>query len=103
MLKSIEQVKDYFIATIGRLSKTKKGVGTVSIRNKTGNHFRLLIEAWAAKANSTMKKPHVAQSRVLNIPTDLQLLTRLDDPAFRAVFGQIIAEKNKLKVENNIL
>lgn len=95
--------KDFSIATIGRISKANNGVGTVSIRNKTGVHFRLLIEAWATKANTTLKKPHVTQSRVLNIPTDLQLLTRLDDPALRAVFGQIIAEKNKLKVENNIL
>ncbi|GEA67399.1 hypothetical protein PA3_15570 [Acinetobacter pittii] len=95
--------KDFSIATIGRISKANNGIGTVSIRNKTGVHFRLLIEAWATKANTTLKKPHVTQSRVLNIPTDLQLLTRLDDPALRAVFGQIIAEKNKLKVENNIL
>ncbi|MDO7443100.1 gamma-mobile-trio protein GmtX [Acinetobacter baumannii] len=94
---------DYSIATIGRLSKTKKGVGTVSIRNKTGEHFRLLIEAWAAKANTTMKKPHLAQSRILNVPTDLELLKRLEDPALRAVFGQIIAEKKKLRLENNIL
>lgn len=94
--------KDYSIATIGRLSKSKKGVGTVSIRNKTGEHFRLLIEAWAAKANTTMKKPHV-ESRVLNVPTDFELLKRLEDPALRAVFGQIIAEKKKLRLENNIL
>jgi hypothetical protein len=33
----------------------------------------------------------------------MDLLKRLDDPAMRAVFGQIIAEKNKLKAENRIL
>ncbi len=95
--------KDYSIATIGRVSKAEGGVGTVSIRNKTGEHFRLLIDAWATKANATMKKPPVPQSRKLNTPSDMDLLKRLDDPAMRAVFGQIIAEKNKLKAENRIL
>lgn len=95
--------KDYSIATIGRVSKVNGGVGEVSIRNKTGEHFRLLIDAWASKAKTTMKKPPVAHSRKHNIPTDMELLKRLDDPAMRAVFGQIIAEKNKLKAENHIL
>ncbi|MCU4707892.1 gamma-mobile-trio protein GmtX [Acinetobacter pittii] len=94
--------KDFSIATIGRISKANNGIGTVSIRNKSGEHFRLLIEAWATKANTTMKKPHV-ESRVLNVPTDFELLKRLEDPALRAVFGQIIAEKKKLRLENNIL
>jgi len=95
--------KDYSIATIGRESKADGGVGTVSIRNKTGEHFRLLIDAWATKAKTTMKKPHVSHSRKHDIPSDMALLKRLDDPAMRAVFGQIIAEKNKLKAENSIL
>ena len=95
--------RDYSIAAIGRVSKAEGGVGTVSIRNKTGEHFRLLINAWATKANTTMKKPPVPQSRKLDTPSDMELLKRLDDPAMRAVFGQIIAEKNKLKAENRIL
>ena len=95
--------KDYSIATIGRVSKGDGGVGTVSIRNKTGEHFRLLIDVWATKAKTTMKKPPVAHSRKRNVPSDIELLKRLDDPAMRAVFGQIIAEKNKLRSENCIL
>lgn len=95
--------KDYSIATIGRISEAHGGVGTVSIRNKTGKHFRLLIDAWATKANTTMKKPLAPQSKQRGIPRDMDLLSRLDDPALRAVFGQIIAERNKLKRENHIL
>lgn len=95
--------KDYSIATIGRISEAHGGVGTVSIRNKTGKHFRLLIDAWATKANTTMKKPLAPQSKQRGIPRDMDLLQRLDDPALRAVFGQIIAERNKLKRENHIL
>lgn len=33
----------------------------------------------------------------------MELLKRLADPAMRAVFGQIIAERNKLKAENSTL
>lgn len=50
-----------------------------------------------------MKKPLVPQSRQLDTPSDMYLLKQLDDPAMRAVVGQIIAEKNKLKAENNVL
>lgn len=95
--------KDYSIANIGRISKANGGLSTVSIRNKTGEHFRLLIDAWATKANTTMKKPLSPQSRQMNMPSDMDLLKQLDDPALRAVFGQIIAERNKLKAENRIL
>ena len=94
---------DYSIATIGRISKAEGGIGTVSIRNKTGEHFRLLINAWATKANTTMKKPPIPHSRKHNLPLDMELLKRLDDPVLRAVFGQIIAEKKKLVEENRRL
>lgn len=95
--------KDYSIATIGIVSKTEGGIGEVSIRNKTGEHFRLLIEAWATKANTSMKKPPVPHSRKNDIPTDMELLKKLDDAVMRVIFGQIIAERNKLKAENRIL
>ena len=95
--------KDYSIATIGRVSKADGGIGEVSIRNKTGGHFRLLIDAWATKANTNMKKPPVPHSRKNEIPTDTEVLLRLNDPVMRAVVGQIIAERKKLKAENRIL
>lgn len=95
--------KDFSIATIGRASKANGGVGEVSIRNKSGEHFRRLIDVWASKAQTTMKKPPVSHSRKHETPSDIELLKQLDDPAMRAVFGQIIAEKNKLKAENHIL
>lgn len=94
--------KDYSIATIGRVSKADGGIGAVSIRNKTGEHFRLLIDAWATKANTNMKKPPVPHSRKNEIPTDMEVLLRLNDPVI-AVVGQIIAERKKLKAENRIL
>lgn len=50
-----------------------------------------------------MKKPPAPHSRKNEIPTDMELLKKLDDAVMRVVFGQIIAERNKLKAENRIL
>ncbi|NQY36852.1 MAG: hypothetical protein HRT37_18185 [Alteromonadaceae bacterium] len=95
--------KDFCIATIGRLSKEQNGISTISIRNKSGMHYRRLIEAWAVKADTNMKKPHALHSRKREVPSDNQLLERLDDPALRVIFGQIIAERNQLQRENRVL
>ena len=95
--------KDFCIATIGRISKANGGVGTVSIRNQSGKHYRRLIEAWAMKANTSMKKPAAAHSKQREIPSDNKLLDLLNDPALRVLFGQIIAERNILKRENKLM
>lgn len=95
--------KDYSIATIGKVSSAEGGIGEVSIRNHTGIHFRLLIDAWASKANTSMKKPPIASSRKDIKSNDMDLLKNLKDPVMRAAFGQIIAEKRNLKAENRIL
>jgi len=50
-----------------------------------------------------MKKPITDFSRSRDIPNDNKLLERLDDPALRALFGQIIAERGRLKREVNLL
>ena len=62
-----------------------------------------MIEAWANNAQEMMKKPPVKHSRKNEIPTDMELLQQLNDPVMRVIFGQIIAERNKLKKENRII
>ena len=95
--------EDYSIVTIGKLSATSGGVGIDSFRNKAGNHYKLLLKEWATLADTTTKKPPKRHSRKNDVSSDMELLKKLDDPAMRAVFGQIIAEKKKLKAENHIL
>ena len=95
--------RDYSITNIGRVSAEAGGVGYDSIRATRNEHFRRLIEAWAAKADTTTKKPVGANSRSKRIPTDNKLLERITDPAVRAVFGGIIAERNRYRNEVNIL
>lgn len=50
-----------------------------------------------------MKKPLAPYSRSREVPTDMKLLERISDPAVRALFGQIIAERNRYLKEVNLL
>lgn len=95
--------RDFSITTIGRLSAEDGGVGYQSIRATANKHYRDLIEAWAAKAKTTTKKPLSTQSRSRRVPQDNQLLERIPDPALRVLFGQIIAERNRYRTQLNIL
>ncbi|WP_318838493.1 gamma-mobile-trio protein GmtX [Providencia sp. PROV170] len=89
--------RDFSITTIGRVSEENDGVGYQSIRATANKHYRDLIEAWAAKAKTTTKKPPVGPAKR---PTqDHQLLERIDDTAVRALFGQIIRERDRYRSE----
>tara|TARA_R110001599_G_scaffold117145_3_gene285266 strand:+ start:624 stop:1304 length:681 start_codon:yes stop_codon:yes gene_type:complete len=95
--------RDFSITTIGRRSAQDGGVSYESIRATANKHYRDLIEAWAAKAKTTTKKPLSSQSRSRRVPQDNQLLERIPDPALRVLFGQIIAERNRYRTQLNIL
>ena len=95
--------RDFSITQIGRVASARGGPGYASIRATKNDHYRRLIEAWAAYAGTTIKKPLAATSRNQKVPTDHKLLERIPDVALRAIFGQILAERNKLKTEVNIL
>ncbi|QQD24751.1 hypothetical protein GJQ55_09880 [Venatoribacter cucullus] len=93
--------RDFSITTIGRVSAEANGVGYQSIRATANKHYRDLIEAWAAKAQTTTKKPPSVAARKSG--QDYQLLERIDDPAVRALFGQIIRERDRYRSEANML
>jgi len=93
--------RDFSITTIGRISEEKGGVGYQSIRATANKHYRDLIEAWAAKAQTTTKKPPSSPAKKSG--QDYQLLERIDDTAVRALFGQIIRERDRYKSEANML
>lgn len=94
---------DFSIATIGRLSHQQGGPSIQTIRNRTGKHFKELIEAWAAYSGTTCKKPlSVRQKQLLN-SNDQHILGSVDDPVIRAVMGTLIAERNKYRDQLNVL
>jgi hypothetical protein len=93
--------RDFSITTIGRVSREDNGVGYESIRATANKHYRDLIEAWAAKAQTTTKKPPVGPAKKTG--QDYQLLERIEDAAVRALFGQIIRERDRFRSEANML
>jgi hypothetical protein len=95
--------RNFSIAEIARLSAQRGGPSAQTIRNKTGLVFRQLIEAWAAQSGASMKAPINPLAKGNRVPKDYELLKRLPDPAMRAIFGQIIAERNRYRNELNTL
>ena len=95
--------RDFSITQIGRISAAEGGPGYESIRATNNKHYRTLIEAWAQKCKTDTKKPLAPHSRSKTIPTDNALLERIPDAAVRALFGQIIAERNRYRNEVNLL
>lgn len=98
-----KEEKDFSIATIGRLSATSGGPSPQAIRNKGGVDYRSLIEAWAAYQGTTTKKPLSKGNRNINLTRDEDLLKRIEDPALRVVFGEIIRERNQFRAELQVL
>ncbi|MCU7986707.1 MULTISPECIES: gamma-mobile-trio protein GmtX [Shewanella] len=95
--------EDFSITQIGRISAAKSGPGYEALRATRNAHYRTLIEAWAQKCKTTTKKPLSPTSRSKSVPQDNKLLERIPDPAVRALFGQIIAERNRYRKEVNLL
>jgi len=95
--------KDFSITQIGRISAAESGPGYEALRATRNKHYRTLIEAWAQKCKTNTKKPLVAHARSKSVPVDNKLLERIPDPAVRALFGQIIAERNRYRKEVNLL
>jgi hypothetical protein len=95
--------RDFSITQMGRVSAAESGPGYEALRATKNKHYRTLIEAWAAKCKTTTKKPLSPTSRSKSVPQDNKLLERIPDPAVRALFGQIIAERNRYRKEVNLL
>lgn len=95
--------KDFSVTNIGRISSAGGGPGYQSLRATRNGYYRRLVEAWATKAGTNLKKPLAPFSRQRDIPADHKLLEQLSDLALRSLFGQIIAERNRLKKEVKLL
>ncbi len=93
--------RDFSLATVGRMSEERGGISRKSFYNKTSAGFLALIKAWIAFSEAPVKKGAAkAQPAPL---VENALLRKIDDPALRALFGGIIAERNRLRAEINLL
>ena len=67
-----------------------------ALYNAPSADYRALIEAWAAYAGPPVPKP----PRTL---ASHEYLMRIEDPAIRSIMQAIIAERDKLKAQLNVL
>ena len=81
------------------MSEERNGMSRNALYNKASEDFRTLIAAWSSFAGETTKK-HAAPLKPL---AEEDLLRRIDDPALRALLGGIVAERNRLRGEVNLL
>jgi hypothetical protein len=86
---------DFTVATIGRISEEMGGVKEQAIRNKTGEHFRTLIEAYSTVHSVKMPK---ALSK-----DPLTWVNTIEDPRQRYEVLNMYAENKRLQNELNLL
>jgi hypothetical protein len=88
--------RDFSLPAIGRLAETEGIIKGRALYNAQSADYRTLIEAWAAYAGPPAPKP----------PKTLashEYLLRIEDPAVRSIMQAIIAERDKLKAQLNVL
>jgi hypothetical protein len=91
--------RDFSLATVGRMSEERNGMSRNALYNKTSEDFRTLIGAWGCFAGKTTSK----QAQSLKPLAEVDLLRRINDPALRSLLGSIVAERNRLRGEVNLL
>ncbi len=88
--------RDFSLPAIGRLAEAQGIMKGRVLYNAQSADYRTLVEAWAAYAGPPAPKP----------PKTLashEYLMRIEDPAIRSIMQAIIAERDKLKAQLNVL
>jgi hypothetical protein len=88
--------REFSLPAIGRLAEAEGILKGRALYNAQSADYRSLIGAWAAYAGSPAPKP----------PKTLashEYLLRIEDPAIRSIMQAIIAERDKLKAQLNVL
>jgi len=88
--------RDFSLSAIGRRAEAEGIMKGRALYNAPSADYRALIEAWAAYAGPPAPKP----------PKTLashDYLMRIEDPAIRSIMQAIIAERDKLKAQLNVL
>lgn len=88
--------RDFSLPAIGRLAEAEAILKGRALYNAPSADYRALIEAWAAYAGPAAPKP----TKTL---ASHEYLMRIEDPAIRSIMQAIIAERDKLKAQLNVL
>lgn len=88
--------RDFTLPAIGRLVEAEGIMKGRALYNAQSADYKALIEAWAAYAGPPAPKaPKLLASH--------DYLMRIEDPAIRSIMQAIIAERDKLKAQLNVL
>ena len=88
--------RDFSLPTIGRLAEAASIMKGRVLYNAPSDDYRTLIEAWATYVGPAAPKP-------LKTLASHEYLMRIEDPAIRSIMQAIIAERDKLKAQLNVL
>jgi hypothetical protein len=86
------------IATVGKLVEAAGGMKARALYNAASEDYRTLIEAWRTVSGPT-KSPSVEARQT----RDDEWLKRIDDPAVRSLVQAAFIERDKLRMELNLL
>jgi hypothetical protein len=90
--------KDFSLPAIGRLWEAAGGIKARALYNAASDDYRTLIKAWADLSGPVEVSPApVKESRRYSF------LTRIEDPAVRALVQGVVIERDKLEGEVNLL
>jgi hypothetical protein len=85
--------KSVTVANVGRISQERGGPGAPALRNVAGEHYRLLIQAFAKQAGG-IKTPRAGKQAVLD-----EILEGVNDQVLRARISLLVAELSSCKAQ----
>lgn len=88
--------RKFSLPAIGRLAEAESIIKGRALYNAQSADYRALIQAWAAYAGPPSPKPP-------KMLASHQYLMRIEDPAIRSIMQSIIAERDNLKAQLNLL
>lgn len=88
--------RDFSLPTVGRLAEAEGIMKGRALYNAQSAGYKALIEAWAAYSGPPAPKPP-------KMLASHEYLMRIEDPAIRSIMQSIIAERDKLKAQLNVL
>lgn len=88
--------RDFSLPAIGRLAEADDIMKGRALYNAQSADYRVLIEAWATYAGPPVPKP----AKML---ASHEYLMRIEDPAIRSIMQAIIAERDRLRAQLNVL
>lgn len=90
--------KDFSLPVIGKLWEAAGGIKARALYNAPSEDYRTLIQAWEKHSG-----PVEARSVEPSGKTSHAFISRIDDPAIRALVQGALIERDKLQAEVNLL